>query len=491
MKNLKNYTIVLLLLVFSGCNDDDFESINYDEINPSIFPSSEADIQAIVASAYYPLRGAYTDGIHSTSENGLMFILDATTEILQGPYGVQQEASLHSYKPSSVNFTRFYDVFYNKISSMTLSIDRIEKSSVNELIKKQAIAEIRCARGVLAYELFDMYGPLVVAPLEVLQKPLIEEPLARLSNADMVSFIEKDLKAAAVDLPTPDKADYGRFSTGLARMILVRLYLHEKRWADVEEQTNAIIGMNYYALEADYAGLWGLTAPTKSKEVIWAVPADYAGTSENQWQMMSLPSNYPGKTGYGTIQSSWTFYDSFEATDIRKKALIAEYTGTDGVTYNRSNPANYMQLGPIPLKIDPDAARTTALTTVDIIIYRYADVLLSKAEAIVNKTGTPTQEAIDLVNIVRRRAKISEVQLVNYNTLASFNTMILSERSHEYWCENGQYRSDLIRHGKFTEHALSLNGSASQSAPYKALFPFSLDRISEGKGKFIQNPGYN
>ncbi|KUJ59236.1 hypothetical protein AR687_24100 [Flavobacteriaceae bacterium CRH] len=491
MKNLKNYTIVLLLLVFSGCNDDDFESINYDEINPSIFPSSEADIQAIVASAYYPLRGAYTDGIHSTSENGLMFILDATTEILQGPYGVQQEASLHSYKPSSVNFTRFYDVFYNKISSMTLSIDRIEKSSVNELIKKQAIAEIRCARGVLAYELFDMYGPLVVAPLEVLQKPLIEEPLARLSNADMVSFIENDLKAAAVDLPTPDKADYGRFSTGLARMILVRLYLHEKRWADVEEQTNAIIGMNYYALEADYAGLWGLTAPTKSKEVIWAVPADYAGTSENQWQMMSLPSNYPGKTGYGTIQSSWTFYDSFEATDIRKKALIAEYTGTDGVTYNRSNPANYMQLGPIPLKIDPDAARTTALTTVDIIIYRYADVLLSKAEAIVNKTGTPTQEAIDLVNIVRRRAKISEVQLVNYNTLASFNTMILSERSHEYWCENGQYRSDLIRHGKFTEHALSLNGSASQSAPYKALFPFSLDRISEGKGKFIQNPGYN
>lgn len=491
MKNLKNYTIVLLLLVFSGCNDDDFQSVNYDEINPSIFPSSEADIQAIVASAYSPLRGAYGDGIHSTSENGLIFILDATTEILQGPYGVQQEASLHSYKPSSTNFTRFYDVFYNKISSMTLSIDRIEKSSVNELIKKQAIAEIKCARGVLAYELFDMYGPIVVAPLEVLKNPLIEEPLARLSNADMVSFIENDLKAAAVDLPAPDKANYGRFSQGLARMVLIRLYLHEKRWAEVEEQANAIMNMNYYGLEADYVGLWGLTAPTKSKEVIWAVPADYAGTSENQWQMMALPNNFPGRGGYGTIQSSWTFYDSFEATDIRKTALIAEYTGTDGVTYNRANPANYMQLGPIPLKIHPDAARTTALTTVDMIIYRYADVLLSKAEALVNKTGTPTQEAIDLVNIVRKRAKISEVQLANYSTLASFNTMILLERSHEYWCENGQYRSDLIRHGKFTEHAISLNGAASQSAPYKALFPFSLDRISEGKGKFLQNPGYN
>lgn len=490
MKNLKSYIIVALTLVFCGCSDD-LESINYDEINPSIFPSSEADIQAIVASAYYPLRGSYGNGIHSTSENGLMFMLDATTEILQGPYGVQQEASLHSYKATSTAFTRFYDVFYNKISGMTLSIDRIQSSSVNELIKKQAIAEIKCARGLLAYELFDLYGPLVVAPLDVLKNPLKEEPLARLSNAEMVSFIENDLKDAAADLKAPAETAYGRFSNGMARMILIRLYLHEKRWAEVEEQANAIMAMNYYALESNYVGLWDIKAPVDSKEVIWAVPADYAGTSENQWQLMALPNNFPGRGGYGTIQSSWTFYDSFEATDIRKTALVAEFTGTDGVTYNRANPANYMQLGPIPLKIDPDVARTTALTTVDIIVYRYADVILSKAEALVNKTGTPTQEAIDLVNIVRKRAQISEIQLANYNTLAKFNDMILLERSHEYWCENGQYRSDLIRHGKFTEHALALNGSASQSAPYKALFPFSLDRISEGKGKFIQNTGYN
>ncbi|MWB95937.1 RagB/SusD family nutrient uptake outer membrane protein [Flavobacterium sp. GA093] len=490
MKNLINYTVVLLLLVFSGCSED-LESVKYDDINPSIFPSSEADVQAIVASAYYPLRGSYGNGIHSTSENGLMFILDATTEILQGPYGVQQEASLHSYKASSTSFTRFYDVFYNKISNMTLSIDRIEKSNVNEQIKKKAIAEVRCARGLLAYELFDLYGPIVVAPLEVLKNPLDEQPLARLSNAEMVSFIENDLKAAAAELKSPAETPYGRFSNGLARMVLIRLYLHEKRWAEVEEQATAIMDMNYYGLEENYAGLWDITAPVSSKEVIWAVPADYAGTSENQWQLMVLPNNFPGRGGYGTIQSSWKFYDSFESTDIRKMALIAEFTGTDGVTYNRANPANYMQLGPIPLKIHPDAARTTALTTVDMIIYRYADVLLSRAEALVNKTGTPTQAAIDLVNIVRRRAKISEIELVNYATLAKFNEMILLERSHEYWCENGQYRSDLIRHGKFTEHAIDLNGAASQSEPYKALFPFSLAKISEGKGKFIQNQGYN
>ena len=150
-----------------------------------------------------------------------------------------------------------------------------------------------------------------------------------------------------------------------------------------------------------------------------------------------------------------------------------------------------MQLGPIPLKIAADASRSTALTTVDIILYRYADVILSKAEAIANKNGAPNQEAIDLVNEIRERANLNPILLADYSDIDSFNTMILLERSHEYWCENGQYRADLIRHGKFSEHNIDLNGSLSQTAPYKNLYPFSLDRISEGKGAFLQNPGYN
>ena len=54
MKNLKIYIIGFLIVGLSGCSE--LESINYDEINPNIFPQSEADIEALVAAAYYPLR---------------------------------------------------------------------------------------------------------------------------------------------------------------------------------------------------------------------------------------------------------------------------------------------------------------------------------------------------------------------------------------------------------------------------------------------------
>ena len=488
MKITKLFICIATVFTLAGCTKD-LVPVDYSEINPSIFPQSEADVQAMVNACYYPLRGSWWDGINTTSERGLMFVCDATTEILSGKFGVQQYGHLLNYNPSSSDVTFFYDWYYNKISRMTMTIDLITESKVSDDIKRKAIAEVRCARGVLAYCLFDLYGPIVIAPIEVLKKPMEEKPLARLTHDEMVKFIEDDLIAAAEDLPLPSAAEYGRFNKALAKMINIRLNLHEKRWDRVIELADEIIAYGYYSLDADYVGMWGLNGAKNSKEVIWAVPCDYDGTSENQWQLMALPSNYQPKGGWATVQSTWWFYDTFEDADVRKTMLIAEYTGTDGNVYNRSNPGTNLDLGPIPLKMNPDELRTTSLSTVDIILYRYADVLLSKAEALAN-SGAPNQQAIDLVNEVRNRAGLEDISLSDYSSRDAFNDMILTERSHEFWCENGQYRADLIRHGKFVSRCIELTGS-TYANEYKVVFPFSLTAVSEGKGLFIQNPGYN
>jgi starch-binding outer membrane protein, SusD/RagB family len=487
---MKSYKIIILslIIVLSSCTKD-LVTKDYAEINPNIFPKSAADVEAMVNACYYPLRGAWFDGIFSTSERGVMFLSDATTEILHGKYGDQLTASLHNYRPTDQLFTRYYDDFYNKISRMTLTIDLIENSTVGSDIKRKAIAEVRCARGLLAYTLFDLYGPLVIAPLDVLKNPLKEQPLARMPYDQMVKFIEDDLVAAANDLPAPAEAQYGRFSKALAKMINIRLQLHEKKWANVKTLCDEIIAYGYYSLDANYKAMWDLEGAKASREVIWAIPCDYNGTSENQWQLMVLPANFTPKGGFGTITSTWWFYDRFEANDKRKEMLIAQYTGSDGITYSRANPGNILDWGPLPLKINPDADRTTGLTTVDIVMYRYADVLLSKAEAIANM-GTPTAEAMELVNVVRRRAGLANKNLGDYSSTTLFNDLVLLERSHEFWCENGQYRADLIRHGKFVSRCLEVKQSAF-TGPNKVLYPFSLRAVSEGKGQFIQNPGYN
>lgn len=227
---MKRYTLIFLSLVLLlGSCTKDLVSTDYSEINPNIFPKSASDLEAMVNACYYPLRGAWFDGIFSTSERGVMFLSDATTEILHGKYGDQNLATLHNYNPKDEGFTRYYDDFYNKISRMTTTIDLIERSTVSDDLKKKAIAEVRCARGLLTYTLFDLYGPLVIAPVDVLKNPLQEQPLSRLSHDEMIAFMEADLEAAAADLPLPQEADYGRFNKALAKMIDIRLNLHEKK----------------------------------------------------------------------------------------------------------------------------------------------------------------------------------------------------------------------------------------------------------------------
>ena len=61
---------------------------------------------------------------------------------------------------------------------------------------------------------------------------------------------------------------------------------------------------------------------------------------------------------------------------------------------------------------------------------------------------------------------------------------------HEFWCENGQYRADLIRHDKFVQRAIDVT-QTPYANKYKELYPLPLSVITDGKGQVKQNPGYD
>lgn len=497
---------MLSVLTFS-CSD--LTPIDYSDINPSIFPKTEADIKALVLSCYYPLRGNWWDGINSNSERGQMFVNDNCTEVLTGKYGAQKLCSELSFNETNSEITFFYYTrdapygFFSKISRCTLVIDAIEGSDLSQEIKNKYIAEVRCARGYLSYILFDMFGPLVIAPLEVLKNPLKEEPLARLSNEEIVKFIEDDLIFAGENLPLPKDAEYGKFSKGLAKTLLIRLYLHEtvkdKAYYDkVETVAREIMSPDYgYSLVENYTTLFEFSGMNKNNpEYIFVIPSSTAGPNQSQWHMMCMPpdSDSPIK-GWGTVQSTWWFYDTFEPTDTRKTYLITEYISSDdNKPVNRANPRATMDLGPIPQKymIDPGVPGNGGLSDLDIVVFRYPEVLLSLAEAIVMKpSGGLNAEALELMNQIRRRAKLVNKKLTDFPTKESFIDQLLTERSHEFWCESGQYRADLIRFDKLYDRVMLLNNNM---APYaskdKYLYPLPLSVIVDGKGKVKQNPGY-
>ena len=508
MKIATKYIATLLLsVILFNCGK--LEPVNYGDINTSIFPKTEEDIQALVMSCYYPLRGSWWDGINTNSERGQMFVNDCCTEILAGKFGAQLMCHNLSFTQSNIEVTYFYynrtsdnsgwtDGFANKISRCTLAMDAIDKSSLSQDKKDLYTAEVRCARAYLSYILFDMYGPLVIAPLEVLQNPLKEVSLPRLSNDEMVKFIEDDLTFAGDHLPYPKAAEYGRFSRGFAKTLLIRLYLHEtvndkSYYNKVETVARELMTPDYgYSLVSDYTTLFQSVGMTKSNpEYIFVIPTSVDGPNLGQWQMMVMPpssDNLP--SGWATVQSTWWFYDTFESADTRKTYLITEYTD-HGATYNRNNPGQFMDLGPIPQKYQIENIASTN-SNLDIVEYRYPEVLLSLAEAIAMKPGgSVTQEAVDLMNMVRTRAKLPSKKVSDFPTTESFTDQLLTERSHEFWCENGQYRADLIRFDKLYDRVMLLNaGVAPFASKAKYLYPLPPSAIVDGKGQVLQNQGY-
>ncbi len=131
---------------------------------------------------------------------------------------------------------------------------------------------------------------------------------------------------------------------------------------------------------------------------------------------------------------------------------------------------------------DPNAA--SECNGNDIVYLRYADILMCRAEAL-NELNGPTKEAIDLVNEIRKRAKVKEIELTDYNTKDKLRDFILAERGREFFSE-GLRREDLIRHGKFISDAVSRGKNAKA---YQELYPIPL-RQREANKNLSQNPGY-
>ena len=122
----------------------------------------------------------------------------------------------------------------------------------------------------------------------------------------------------------------------------------------------------------------------------------------------------------------------------------------------------------------------------DIIIFRYADVLLMQAEALNELDDLPG--AIDLINQVRERAYTTAAPLVVANfTKESLRTQILQERSNELFWE-GWRRQDLIRHDAFCG-AWSQKEAGSDDCEKRNLFPLPAE-VLEFNTTLVQNPGY-
>jgi hypothetical protein len=195
----------------------------------------------------------------------------------------------------------------------------------------------------------------------------------------------------------------------------------------------------------------------------------------------AVPSFYNSYDPADVRLNSWLVGPQFTASGepLKLQASNEQLVYTVGVTSLESAADNE---GVRLVKYNYTGAQNFTLNN-DFAIFRYADVLLMKAEALMRKNGgTATQQAVDLVNDVRARAfEPDEPYTVSTLTLDA----LLSERGWEFAGE-GWRRNDLIRFDKFDD---PWQFKREPSEPFRTIFPIPQNQLNANPN-LVQNEGY-
>ena len=497
MKYPNNYRYALLIIfLFSlagfSC-EKALEEKTYDRYSSSTFFLNAEDVKAAVTGMYAGMLNAgFYGGGWGAANEGWNAQSSFTTDELVCSWGWDgwRKFNQLNFSEDFSQLLNHYNGLMPVISEIAIDIDKIQSVQMDETLKSRYIAELKALRAHYSWILYNYYGPV---PIRLDAKEAANPTAPSIPRPDaawMVTQIEKDYKEGLEGLPKASEqaaSDYGRFTKDICLMGLMKLYLHEKNWTAVIS-TGRQLQTYGHNLQKNYKDIFTFANKGNNQEIILAIPCRFdASVNNNLWLAMCMPGNYVDPEGltitqWGGYKMPWKAYDKFDQNDKRLSVLLAKWPTSGGATFDaRAN--NY--IGAIPMKYGPDPGAISEAQGTDIVVWRYADVLLMMAEAI-NETQGPVQEAYDLVNAVRTRAGVA-THLPGQFTKDAFRKKLMDERFFELWCE-GSRREDMIRWGTFIQHAKD-EGSIF-AKPEFVLYPLPRKVIDESKGVIKQNNGY-
>lgn len=528
-KYILNFLPAVLFSLIIGCTDLDVEI----KSQYTSFPDSEIAAEAKTADVYYAMRGPLSRSYHHAQT---LSSDEAMGVSLSGDYydnGVYAHMSLHSWTPD--------DGIIGYFEALTSGITRCNRA-ILELGGEEAdiTASIRAVRAYYFWVLMDSYGdvPLLNRLLEE------DEAMDRSPRPVIAEYIESELLAVLDLLPTNvDASTYGKPTRYMAEALLAKLYLN---WAvytspDVAAYTpnmsnpklNNVVAMCDDIIES---GKFDLSDPYLSKfypengphikDFIYVMPFDretqqgmtYARfwthrSGNKEFYGVNLPKSVGGNFVYNP-----EFVDKFSLEgDERNEQIIggplyvrdpATYKATstpwmvndvhvtltksidilDFPTLDVGNDLKGRSQGYRSIKFYMDLKTTSAQNrsqSNDVPIFRYADVLLMKAEAILRgASATRGDTPASLMNQIRAYVKAPLV--TGTPTLDD----LLDERAREFADESWR-RNDLIRFGKFEDdwgfkHVVN---PAAKSQKFRRIFPIPTHVLNTNTN-WKQNTGY-
>jgi tetratricopeptide (TPR) repeat protein len=552
--------IALLATTFNqSCTNLDEQL--YDSVTPANFFQTQEEFISALGAAYTRFADwATSDGTMALQETTTDEMVVPTRGQDWDDGGNWRRLHLHSWTREDYQMANGWDFGFSGVNTANRLIYQfqtlVQSGQVSQAAADAFIAELETVRGFFYWQLIDMFGnvPLVTDFSSPDASPATKPRL------EVYNFVIGNLEAAVPKLPKAvDGTTYGRMNYYAGQALLAKLYLNAGvysgtvQWDKAIAACNEIINSGKYSLESNFFANFNVNN-SGSKEFIFAIPYDEVFFQGFQYGVKSL--HYGSQDTYNFTAQPWNgfcsleeFYKSYSDADIRKGdagtvTAPATKRGTFLAGYQYKNgggkvmddgfevpmparlpvpllgdpdgkPLNFGNIGSTQAQINelgPQAYRQSGVRigkweyalgaqpmnmSNDYGVFRYADILLMKAEALFRKTNAA--EALILVNQIRARAGVPD--LTSLDGPLSYDMTgpsvlggeLFNEIGREMAFEN-QKRTNLIRWGFYQDVAkwalpFYNPGDRIEAGVKTKIFPIHKDKIAANPN-LVQNPGY-
>lgn len=480
----KSIILLALTLLFASCNDDFLECMPQDQMTDANFWQTEEHLISVANTFTSALQGAYWINITEIMADSAPWAVTTAFRTIGGGNCTTETSQINSLWVTCFTGIGRVNYFLN-------NYNRAENVPVE--VRERYAAEAYFYRAYNYWVLTSYFGdvPFIKDELNI-ESPDVYR--GRDKRADVIATITKDLEDHYKNLPEyieAGSAEFGRVSQCAALALLSRIYLFNEMYEECISAAERAMANPYHELystgqpDKDYENMFNYTGRasrnSNNKETLLAFVYNYdlgesARTSHNLSRSNWVPGDYARFVPTNSMIEAWltedgeiwdpataqTYEDVFKGRDPRMVQSVlapgspweggqsADLNSTDDKIYTypllTNNKIAAMTYSGYYMRkyVEPSTVRYVSHDDNDIVMIRFAEVLLNYAEA-KERLGQLTQADLDkTINKIRDRVGMVHMKLDDLPDGSDIRTEIQRERRVELFFEGHRY-FDIIR----------------------------------------------
>jgi starch-binding outer membrane protein, SusD/RagB family len=442
--NIKSIGIILVIAVFmvASCKKDILDTKPYGVLAEGV--SSAGTVDKLIVGAYSGLGAHFFGNAESFAGPISNWIMDVRSgDAYKGGGGIADRTDIHQLETATLDPTNYaaQQEWRNNmfgIARINLAIREIQNLNDNLYPKETRIAEMRLLRGFFHFEMKREFNHIPY--LEELTDPYTASNQQYTSD-QLYDKIEADFQYAYDKLPQT-QTEIGRVNKYVAAALLAKLYMEKKDYAKAISMLDFVM-TGPYDLESEFEHLTTIEAENGPESVFTIQFSTANNFANHNWGDLLNVTTSPGinnggyangddfylgsqnlVNAYRTDNDGLPLFDSYNTTDVRTGQYAGSLDPRVDFTFGRIGipwkgtalyAENWVRSSDyypgfsckkhVVAPDDPQVHNSFpwAASGLNFMIIRFAEVLLWKAEALI-ETNQDLDEARILINRVRSRA---------------------------------------------------------------------------------------